>query len=204
MADPNADYPTISRLAIANGIDLYNEARLLLQQDSPRAFALAVASAEELMKGVLAGFASVNRDMVGEFVFERERDGRKFPILTRHEGKHAFFGLFLLVQAAIREGGYARANEVLKAAAEVGDIEAVEVENKADIIRQIKSMETDRQDSLYVGVKGKGDNVKTPKKAISRAMTENLLGQIHTYIDLYVQAVNSEKNSEESSHVPPS
>lgn len=49
--EANSEYKEIARFAYANALDLYNEAKFLLKErKSPRAFALAVASIEELIK----------------------------------------------------------------------------------------------------------------------------------------------------------
>ncbi|MDA4124943.1 MAG: AbiV family abortive infection protein [Thaumarchaeota archaeon] len=210
MADPNTDYRTISRLAYDNGVDLYEEAKLLHQKESPRAFTLAVASIEELEKSQLCDLVAKGMVKPEELVFE-DKNG-KHPLLTHHKGKQILFTLFLLTQAANKEGR-AKVAEVYDTLMRTGNTDTVNVKGKKQIVEQIVSMESRRQDSVYVGTKGVGKQVKSPKKAISRKMAEYLLQRISEYLpklktnlmmsDQQYQAENEKRMKEYAKHVQP-
>jgi len=180
MADSNAEYRMISRLAYDNGVDLYEEAKLLHQKGSPRAFTLAVASIEELEKSQLCDLVSKGMVKPEELVIV-DKSGRKRPILTHHKGKQILFTLFLLTQAANKEGR-AKVAEVYDTLMRTGTTDAVNVKGKKQIIEHIVSMESRRQDSLYVGTEGVGKQVKSPKRVISPKMAEYLLQRIGEYL----------------------
>jgi AbiV family abortive infection protein len=176
------EYQTISRLAYDNGTELLEEARLLLREkESPRAFALAVASIEELTKAYLAD--SVWKQDLDPDALVAEFKGRKWKILTHHGSKQHLFALFLIMDAARQEGSEKMAN-VDKTLRETLMTDAIDVKGKNEIVELITSMEGKRQDSLYVGTKVEAGRIRTPKKEISRQMSEDLIGRIERFLPI--------------------
>jgi AbiV family abortive infection protein len=89
IQDSRLEYNSIARLAYENAIELLDEARLLLREkNSPRAFTLAVASIEELMKSFLADL--IWKGSAKPEDLRAELKGKNWPILTSHGSKHRF------------------------------------------------------------------------------------------------------------------
>lgn len=172
-SDSETDYGEIARQAYSNGEELYREAGLLYAKHSPRAFTLAVASIEELIKAELADMVSKGSAKPSDLV--AEVDGQWRPILTRHESKQRLLTLFLLLRAAKKEGGEAKELEVDRILKETYDTGSVQVQGQEQIIELISKMETRRKDSVYVGVKGRKGEIKTPQNQISEKMCAELL-----------------------------
>ncbi|MDG6990418.1 MAG: AbiV family abortive infection protein [Nitrososphaerota archaeon] len=180
-ADPNADYATIAWLAYQNSLDLHAEAKLLLERRSPRAFTLAVASVEESMKAMLADAITKGEARPEELLVGDDRG--RWGFLTHHGGKQTLFALHLLAQAA-RKRGQESLFQLVETLRTSGDLESVELDEKNAIMEQVTSMERNRQDSVYVGVTGRGDAVKSPKKVITTEMCETLIGQLADFFPI--------------------
>ena len=174
MPDPNADYHAIAIQSYLNATDLYNEARALLKMDSPRGYTLAEVSLEELIKAQLADMVAKGGARPEDLVAEVS-EGEWRPILTRHASKQRLLTLFLLLRTAKAEGGTAKAEEVGKVLQETLTTDAVKLAGKQHIIDLILGMESNRKDSLYVGVSGTAETVKTPRRQVKKGMTEELL-----------------------------
>jgi AbiV family abortive infection protein len=174
------EFQRISRLAYSNGVDLLDEARLLLKEkQSPRAFALAVASVEELMKSYLAD--TVWKQDVDPNTLVAVLNGRRVKIPTSHGAKHHLFALFLIMQSAQQEGSE-KMESVRKALTETLDLDAVDVKGKQEIKELVASMERLRQDSLYVDTKEVRGIIKTPKQVISKGMCKDLFAKIEAFL----------------------
>lgn len=171
----NSEYGKVARLAYENGIDLYDEARLLLKQNSPRAFALAVASIEELEKAFLCD--TVWKQDLDADVLVAELGRKKWPMLTSHGSKQRLFGVSLLMSEA-RKGGRKALEETAATLERTLTTASLTLKEKAGIEELIFRMESRRQDSLYVGVKPEGGRIKTPKTVISTQMSKDLLEKI--------------------------
>lgn len=176
-----SDYRLIAREAYDNATDLRADARFLLEKNSPRAFAVSVACVEELMKAYMADLVSKGgaqpKDLKAEF------DGRKWPMLTHHGSKQRLFALFLLMQAAKKEGPEKMAS-VDKTLRETLSTDAVDVKGKNEILELINRMEERRQASLYVDIKVNRGKLQTPKKSITRVMSEDLLKKIDEFLPI--------------------
>ena len=146
-SDSDTDYREVARLAYSNGEELLNEAQLLLSKDSPRAFTLAVASIEELIKAQLADMISKGSAEPSDLI--AEMDGRTWPMLTHHKSKQRLLTLFLLLRAAKKEGGEAKELEVDKVLRDTLNTASVKVRGKEHIEELITNMESRRQYSLY-------------------------------------------------------
>ncbi|QQG49419.1 MAG: AbiV family abortive infection protein [archaeon] len=172
--DAETDYWEIAKEAYLNAAELRDEAWLLMKRGSPRAFTLAVASIEELMKAQLADMVSKGSAKPEELI--AQVDGKKpWPIMTSHKSKQNLFALFLFLKAAQAEGGEAKALEVDKILRDTYNTDKVNLKGKGHIIDLITNMEVRRQDSVYVGTKGSKASLKKPKREISEPMKEELL-----------------------------
>lgn len=180
--EPNSEYQQIARLAYDNATELFDEARLLLREkDSPRAFTLAVASVEELMKSYLADL--VWKGGAKPEDLQAELRGRKWPILTHHGSKHRLFALFLIMQAAKKEGTE-KVESVDRMLRETLTTDSVNVKGMKEIVELITSMEGKRQDSLYVGTKVVEGRIKTPRQEISHKVCEDLFNRIEGFLPI--------------------
>ncbi len=180
LTDIVSDYRMIARQAYDNATDLREDARLLLNaRNSPRAFSLGVACVEELMKAFIADLVSKGSAKPEDL--KAELKGRVWPILTSHGSKHHLFALFLLLQAAKREGP-GKVASVDKTLRETLTTDSIDVKGKAEIIKLVTTMEEKRQDSLYVGTKMVKGLIKTPKSEITREMCVDLLAKIDDFL----------------------
>lgn len=178
--EANSEYKEIARLAYANALDLYDEAKFLLQErKSPRAFALAVASIEELIKSVVYD-SGWKQDIDPDLLLAESR-GKKKSILLDHATKHQLYGLFLLYGEARKEGRK-KAEEVFETLKTTGTTASLTLERKAEIDALITTLEGRRLDSLYVGVELEEGRVKTPKGEITLVMCQDLVTRIEQFI----------------------
>jgi AbiV family abortive infection protein len=173
-----SDYQVIARLAYENGVDLYEEAGVLLKRGSPRAFTLAVASIEELMKSFLCD--TVFKQDLDPDTLVAELDGKRWRILKSHKSKHILFALFLMLNQAKKEGQDVEETRRLLETTLTTD--SLRFKGKAEIERLILSMETRRQDSLYVDTKSEGGKVKTPKNQVTTEMSQDLISKIEEFL----------------------
>ncbi len=160
-------------------MDLRDEAHLLFEQESPRAFTLAVASIEELMKSFLCD--TVWKQNLDPSTLRAELKGKEWPILTSHASKHRLFALFLLLSEA-RKGGRKALEETIETLKTTLTTDALTLKGKAEIETLVKALEGRRQDSLYVDVKKKDGRIKTPHTEITPAMCDDLLKRIDQFL----------------------
>ncbi len=182
QAEPRPEYQKIARLAYINATELLDEAQLLSKEKkSPRAFALAVAAIEELMKSYLAD--TVWKQDLDPDTLVVELNGRKLKILRSHGSKQHLFALFLIMQAA-RQEGRVKIASVARTLRETLNTASVEVKGKREIVESIASMERNRQDSLYVQTREERGIIKTPREVISQAMCEDLFAKIEAFLPI--------------------
>jgi AbiV family abortive infection protein len=180
MSKGNPEYREIARLAYSNALDLQDEAKLLFEAKSPRAFTLAVASCEELVKCILAFFIW-NEDIDPEKVWA-ERGGKRRPMLTDHTSKHGMFALFLFIEELRQERGSEAGAQVLKDAVEKGELNFDSIQGGARLEKFMRETESRRQASVYVGVKSIKGRVQTPKTEITPEICQDLLKRIEQFI----------------------
>lgn len=177
----NAEYREIARRAYSNALDLHDEARLLLKEEkSPRAFTLAVASCEELVKSFLADIVW-KEGLDPQTLYAERDDGRKRFILTDHTSKHGLFALFLFL-AEVRRGGPAALEAVSEELMLTFKLDFGSVKGGASIEKMMRELERMRQDSVYVGVKLVNGRIKNPKQEITLDACEDLLKRIEEFI----------------------
>jgi AbiV family abortive infection protein len=180
--ESKSEYGEIARLAYVNAMDLYDEARFLLKEKkSPRAFALAVASCEELVKSYLCD--TVWKESLDPRTLLVERKGKKWPILTDHLNKHGLFALFLFL-GEVRKGGRKSLEETIKSLKTTLALDFRSVNGGAEMETFVRAMEGRREDSLYVDVKPVKGRIRTPKEEITPEICRGLMKRIEEFTPL--------------------
>jgi AbiV family abortive infection protein len=157
-------------------MDLYGESKMLFHQGhNSRAYTLATACTEELTKAmicknILAGVADPSELVSTE-------KGKPRNVLRDHKAKPILFELLPFLRQEYLDNPD-QIKQLLTNPKKTLDSDEVNLTKAREISHLFKTMEYDRQNSLYIGLVDKTNEILVPSKQIDVKKIETLFASI--------------------------